>query len=373
MTAVVDTWSSPTTVWAGGLRQLPAALAGRPMLLVADEALEPQIDATLAAAPSAGVLRLAAAAAAIGAEQLVLDALAEHPSAVPVALGGGSVMDLVRLVALARLDPAAMAALAAADGVSVLPTRAVNPTICLPTTVGTGSEVSPVAVRHRPAGTAMIISPGLRSAGAVLDPALTASLSPRGVSTGLIEPWARICVPAIAGRPLRLQDGLARGLAATVASLGVEGAAGVRDPGHRVAAAQASAQTHLGLLAVGRLPAGHVLWPVATEVMRATGLTKAAALAALLPAWLQCLADDAVGGCWGSADRVHTILGVRPAEAAARLTRWLTALAMPTRLPGLDVDVVTGRVLDPWRSSGMFLAGATDSEISLLVRRAAGG
>ena len=116
------------------------------------------------------------------------DALTADPTAVPLALGGGSVMDLVRLTALTARDPQIADRVAAGDGVVVLPTRARNPTVCLPTTLGTASEVSPVAVRHRGDGVALLVSPGLRSAGAVLDPNLTVSLTPAQRAAGLVEP-----------------------------------------------------------------------------------------------------------------------------------------------------------------------------------------
>ncbi len=88
MQAAVDRWSSPTTVYAGGLRQLPAALAGHAMLLVADERLADQTDALLARGPAAAVVWIASAGASEDdTAAAVADAVARHPNAVPVALG----------------------------------------------------------------------------------------------------------------------------------------------------------------------------------------------------------------------------------------------------------------------------------------------
>jgi alcohol dehydrogenase class IV len=364
---VVDIWSNPTTVCTGGLRQLPGLLGGRAMLLVADERLATQIDAVHAVAPSVEVVRISVT----GSAEPIADSMRRHPAAVPVALGGGSVLDVVRLAALAAADPGANGLLAAADGPTFLPTRVANPTVCIPSTLGTGSEVSPVAVRQSPAGIAMIVSPGLRSAAAIIDPRMTASLTPAALAAGLVEPWARACVPAIAGERLRFQDGLASALAATLLALGDELTGRDPDDGWRSAAALASMQTHLGLLAVGRVPAGHVLWPLATEVTRVTALTKPAALAALVPAWLRCIAAGAVSRAWGAADRVDAILGLGPAQAAARLENWLQSLSLPTSLPAAtDIDAVVARVVDPWQSSGVFLPGAPRAEIAAVVRAA---
>ena len=374
-------WSSPTTVYAGGLRQLSAALDGNAMLLVADERLEAQTEAACATAPVSAVVRIASDGAADEVAAAVVGAVGRHRNAVPVALGGGSVMDVVRLAALAVADPGADGFSRATDGVTFWPTRTVNPTVCLPSTIGTASEVSPVAVRNTPAGTAMIVSPGLRSSAAILDPRVTATLPRAALAAGLVEPWARTCVPAVAGDRLRLQDGLARGLAATIFSLGEDLARNepgdhrdeLADEEWRSAAALASAQTHLSLLALGRAPAGHLLWPLATEVMRATALPKASALAALVPAWLRCLATDVVGRAWGSGDRVREVLDVDPAAAAPRLESWLRMLSLPTLLPvTIDVEAIVSRVVDPWQTSGLFLPGVAPAEIAAVVGSAAG-
>lgn len=365
---VLEVWSSCTTIFAGGLGQLPAVLRGRSMVLVADRELTAQVEAVRSQVPAQEMVLIESAVAPGAAAGLVAGALARRPGAVPVVLGGGALMDLVRLAALAAVDPAADGFRAAADGPTFLPTRAVNPTVCIPTTIGTAAEVSAVAVRTGAAGTAMIISPGLRSAGVVIDPAMTGTLPAAALGAGLVEPWARVCVPAITGHRLRFQDGLAGALAATILGLGDELAGSPADDGWRSAAALASIQTHIGLLALGRAPAGHVLWPLATEVVRATGLAKSAALAALVPAWLRCIAAGVLGPGWGTPARVRAILGVDPTAAAVRLHEWLGALTLPTLLPAaMDVDAVVSRVLRPWQASGFFLGGASRTEIAGVV------
>jgi alcohol dehydrogenase class IV len=277
-------------------------------------------------------------------------------------------MDVVRLAALAATDPDANGFRASADGMTFLPTEAANPAVCIPSTIGTASEVSPVAVRTSRTGTALVVSPGLRARAAIIEPQMTATLPPAALGAGLVEPLARTCVPAVAGEWLRFQDGMARGLTATILSLGDDLVGTAPDEGWRAAAALASTQTHLGLLALGRAPAGHLLWPLATEVARATELPKTTALAALVPAWLRCVASGAVGRGWGSAERVDEILGVGPAEAAERLDSWLRALSLPTLLPAtIDLDAVVARVVDPWQASGLFLPGVASAEIATVV------
>jgi NADP-dependent alcohol dehydrogenase len=341
------------------------------MVLVADAGLTAQLDRVIATASAVDLLLLAADTPPLDAAEAVTASVASHPEAVPVALGGGRIMDLVRLAALAAVDPTADGFGAAADGPTFLPTRRVNPTICIPSTLGTAAEVSAVAVRATPAGSALILSPGLRSSGAVFDPIITGTLPPQALAAGLVEPWARVCVPAVAGQPLLLQDELARALASVLLDLGDRIAVGEHGDSWRSAAALASAQTHLCFIALGRAPAGHALWPLATEVVRATGLTKATALAALVPAWLRCLATGDLSRTWGTVDRVRAILGAEPQEAADRVESWLQGLSLSTLLPGDTViDQVVDRVLHPWQSSGLFLPGVAADEIAAVITRA---
>lgn len=362
MTGTVDLWSCPTTVCAGGLAQLPMVLAGRRMLLIADGSLAGHVDSVLAYAAGADVVLLDAG---VDAQPVVDQSLARHPDAVPVALGGGSVMDVVRLAMLALAEPATSLR-DAIDGPAMWPTRFANPTICLPSTIGTAAEVSPIAVRATGDGTAMLISPGLRSAAAVIDASITGSLPTHRLVAGLVEPLARVLAPAIAGTSLMLQDSLARALAGVLLDLGDTAARGEPDAPWRRTAALTSLQTHTSLLAIDRPPAGHALWPLATELTRATGLPKAPVLAALLPAWLRGLAEGSLGPAWGSAERTRAVLGLAPSQAAIRVADWLTGLGLGTTI-ALDVgriDEIVGRVIGVWRASGLFLAGATATEIA---------
>ena len=102
MTAAVDIWSSPTTIFAGGIHQLPAALGPRPALLIADAGLTDAIAATTAVVPEAAVVRVSLDRGADEIAAVVRDAVAAHGSAVPVALALTSTeMDISRVVGLA--------------------------------------------------------------------------------------------------------------------------------------------------------------------------------------------------------------------------------------------------------------------------------
>ncbi|WP_404659707.1 iron-containing alcohol dehydrogenase [Caballeronia udeis] len=121
-------------------------------------------DATVAELPLECILDAASQARAFG-------------PAVVVGIGGGSCMDLAKLVALALSHSGEMSAF---YGEFKVPAP-VLPVIAIPTTAGTGSEVTPVAVLADPARDMKvgISSPYLIPQVAVCDPELTMSCPPR--------------------------------------------------------------------------------------------------------------------------------------------------------------------------------------------------
>jgi hypothetical protein len=115
-------------------------------------------------------------------EEAVLRAVSAYKTASAdgiIALGGGSVIDLAKAVALLATHPGSLSDyVAIADGGERI-TGAVAPVIAVPTTSGSGSEVGRAALivtsgRRKLA----IISPRLLPRCAVCDPALTASMPP---------------------------------------------------------------------------------------------------------------------------------------------------------------------------------------------------
>jgi 4-hydroxybutyrate dehydrogenase len=95
-----------------------------------------------------------------------------------VALGGGSVIDTAKMIALLGTNPGSVASYA---GVRNAPHGASAPLIVIPTTAGTGSEASPSAGIH-PDAVSPSVGMGSRHLVprlAILDPDLTRSLPPR--------------------------------------------------------------------------------------------------------------------------------------------------------------------------------------------------
>jgi len=124
-----------------------------------------------------------------------------------VALGGGSVMDVAKLAA-ALAD--ARQRIGEVFGIGLLAGRSL-PLACLPTTAGTGSEVSPIAIVQDPEDgqKKAVISPHLVPDAAFVDPALTVG-APRAITAASGIDALTHCIEAYANRQAHpLVDGWA--------------------------------------------------------------------------------------------------------------------------------------------------------------------
>ena len=131
-----------------------------------------------------------------------------------IAVGGGSVIDTAKMIALLATNPGSVADYA---GVPNVRHGAAAPLVVIPTTAGTGSEASPSAGIHPDAVTASVgvSSRHLVPKLAVLDPELTVSLPPRlTAATGIdalghcIEGYLSVRDQPL-GKPMAL-DGIRR-------------------------------------------------------------------------------------------------------------------------------------------------------------------
>ncbi len=185
--AAVAALTLPRTLFgAGAIKALPAELesigARRPLVVT---------DRGLAAA---GIADRVTAACGPAAPTVLYDSVTENPLFADVdagyalyaaqacdaviAVGGGSVIDTAKMIALLATNPGSVADYAGKPNVPHCPT---SPLIVIPTTAGTGSEASPSAGIHPDSQTASVgmSSRHLVPTLAVLDPELTVSLPPR--------------------------------------------------------------------------------------------------------------------------------------------------------------------------------------------------
>ncbi len=103
--------------------------------------------------------------------------IAEADLDLVVALGGGSAMDTAKIARMLLSNPGPVAGLA---GFSVKMRPHASLFVCVPTTAGTGSEVSDAAIAGTPGADAKLIfrSPDMAAHVALLDPSLTVTAPP---------------------------------------------------------------------------------------------------------------------------------------------------------------------------------------------------
>ncbi|MBK6334626.1 MAG: iron-containing alcohol dehydrogenase [Betaproteobacteria bacterium] len=117
-------------------------------------------------------------------EMLFAAAKAAGGADVVVGIGGGSAMDVAKILAVMLAQPVTLSALLAREPIR----RRGLPTVMVPTTAGTGSEATPNAIVLVPEDELKvgIVSPRLMPDGVILDPLLTLSLPPAiTASTGM--------------------------------------------------------------------------------------------------------------------------------------------------------------------------------------------
>ncbi|MCA9581315.1 MAG: iron-containing alcohol dehydrogenase [Myxococcales bacterium] len=185
-------WSFPTRIVFGEgatqhLGNEVLALGGQRVLIVTDAGVR-----------KAGLLEpLTAALDTTKVEYAVFDGISSNPlekevlegslawreskAEVIVGVGGGSPLDVAKLIALCAHHRPPLAQYDDATGGDQHITGVVPPIIAVPTTAGTGSEVgrSGVVTIESTKRKTVIFSPKLMPSVAILDPALTASLPPR--------------------------------------------------------------------------------------------------------------------------------------------------------------------------------------------------
>ncbi|MEQ3710982.1 MAG: iron-containing alcohol dehydrogenase [Tateyamaria sp.] len=175
----------PVTFGAGRIRKLPDLvndLGGGPVLVIADAVLaDLGVTAQLTKQMSEKGIPVEIAAEVSGEpKEALVDALCERArlagARVVVGLGGGAAMDAAKLVA--AIAPCSQPAHTFALAAQPLPKNGL-PAIAIPTTAGTGSEVTRTSVISKTDGSKIWFwGEELMFSQAILDPELTLSLPP---------------------------------------------------------------------------------------------------------------------------------------------------------------------------------------------------
>ena len=187
----LETWSFPTRILFGEgaasrLAEESVALGGHKILLVSDRGidaaglLEPLKDSmTRAKLPFEVVLDVSSNP--IEDEVLAgAEACSEFGADLVLGVGGGSVLDVAKLIAVAATHPLPLSLYDDAKGGSENIVGPLPPIIAVPTTAGTGSEVgrSGVVTLKATSRKTVIFSPLLLPRVAILDPVMTRTMPP---------------------------------------------------------------------------------------------------------------------------------------------------------------------------------------------------
>lgn len=301
----------------------------------------------------------------------VRDRLRAIRADVVVAIGGGACMDTAKAAALSLRNPWLLesdAELWRSQRGLVAPGGEVRrslPVVAVPTTLGTGSEMTPVCSLRQTAGKKLLVHQWLWPRLAVLDPACTRTLPRQLILAGAFEAWSRVFVPAVTGEEQPLQDALAIAVGRTLIEAGDAALESEDVPDEvRLQIALASAHSHSGWSQLARSPYGHVLWYLASEVAPYLEVTKVAALASLTPAWLRSVISRSWHLRLGDAGRLARMAGgifSEPGESAdlplpsasSRIERLLERWSLPTSLSQLggrpdSIPSLTARTVAAW-------------------------
>ncbi|HEY7431167.1 MAG TPA: iron-containing alcohol dehydrogenase [Streptosporangiaceae bacterium] len=305
-------------VGAGRAAGLPGLLAGLGSRVLVCTGADPGRHAGLLAG-----LELPAAVFAVAAEPTVelaragVAAAREHGADVVAAIGGGSVIDLGKAVAALLANGGDPLDYLEMIGAGRPLTQPALPCVAVPTTAGTGAEVTANAVLASPAHGVKV---SLRSTLmipriALVDPELTVSCPPPVTAASGLDALTQCLEPLVSSRASPMTDGLAReGLRRAAAGL----RAAYADGGDLAARADMSVCSLLGgaALANAKLGAVHGLAGVIGGTAAVPhGMACAALLAPVVEANVAVLRAGQPG---------HPALG-RYAEAARLLTGVPTA------------------------------------------------
>ena len=198
---------------AGRAAELPGVVAGLGSRVLVCTGADPARHAGLLAG-----LGLPATVFAVAAEPTVdlaragAAAAREHGADVVAAVGGGSVIDLAKAVAMLLGNGGDPLDYLEVIGSGRRITEPAVPCVAVPTTAGTGAEVTANAVLASPAHglKASLRSPLMIPRVALVDPGLTVSCPPRVTAASGLDALTQCLEPFVSVRANPLTDGLAR-------------------------------------------------------------------------------------------------------------------------------------------------------------------
>jgi alcohol dehydrogenase class IV len=350
---------------AGRVSEVPQALVGlgaTRVLAVTGRAVAraDQVRSALTAAGVSSVVFGVETEPSIDAVRAAVALLVESGCDAVLGYGGGSALDVAKAVAVLATegsDPLDHLEVVGAGRPIVGPGL---PCIAVPTTAGTGSEVTRNAVLSAGGVKASLRSPSLLPKVAVVDPDLLAGLPKGTIASSGMDALSQLIEPLLSQRANPFSDALARdGIRRSARSLLRAWEEGMVDAGVREDLALASLFGGMCLANSG-LGAVHGLAAAAGARLSAPhGAVCAAVLAATVAVNLRALRDRAPGHpALPRLFEIATLLtgepDASPEDAIAWLQRLTTALAIPGLATyGLDNPEIGALVTAAQRASSM--------------------
>ncbi|MBW1596581.1 daptide-type RiPP biosynthesis dehydogenase [Streptomyces sp. JJ38] len=393
-------WHCPTLVLLGveGFGDWLATRPERRVTVLADPALArgPLTTRLLSLLRSAGAeatLVPVTAPGTVARVEGLAGRLAADGTELLVAVGGGTVIDQAKLAVAVRGDGRNTARLGHPQraGLVVLPSGGARalPLVAVPTTVGTGAELSAAACVEHGDGRRLVLGDGLRPDVALVDPAATATLPGELLAEGVLEALFRASsLYAGAAHDQPTEDALTEALVARLTVLGEQLArargtlgahAVVGDDVLRAEIAKVSGLTHGPWAAVGRERYGAKGWFLANELSWTLGVRKMTAVAALLPPLWRAVTEDP-GAAWGSARRLARVWEtVRaagsprwPADPADGVAALIDAWGIGRRLTAdpARIDDVVRRTQRAWGAGLPMLRGVPAGSVRRVLSAA---
>ena len=324
---------------AGRAAELPGVVAGLGSRVLVCTGADPARHGGLLAG-----LGRPAVVFAVGAEPTVdlaragVAAAREHGADVVAAVGGGSVLDLGKAVAMLLGNSGDPLDYLEVIGSGRKITQPSVPCVAVPTTAGTGAEVTANAVLASPAHglKASLRSPLMIPRVALVDPELTLSCPPRVTAASGLDALTQCLEPFVSVRANPLTDGLAReGLRRAAAGLRAAHADG-SDLGAREDMAMCSL---LGGIALANAKLGAVHGPAGVIGGTADvphGVACAALLAPVIEANVRALRSGPPGGpaLERYAEAARLLTG-RPAASIDDGLAWIRETVSLLAVPGL--------------------------------------
>lgn len=283
----------------------------------------------------------------VDAVRAAVDAAREHQAEVVIAMGGGSVIDAGKAVAILLTNPGPMTDYLEVIGEGRPLTEPGRPCVAIPTTAGTGAEVTRNSVLGVPDHGVKVSlrSPLMLPRLAVIDPALTDDLPPEITAYTGMDALTQLLEAFVSRRANPLTDGICReGLRRAARSL-EHAWRGGDVPEAREDMALASLFGGLAL-ANARLGAVHGLAaPIGGAFPAPHGAVCARLLPPVLAANLDALADGPPA-LRNRFDELAAILTDNPDATAADGVGWVRRLAETLRIPGLARYGLTESAVD---------------------------